>query len=442
MPNRRYLCSFILLFAVSCPAQSPTPEQPVLELSFAKAMELALSSHGNTNVLLADQSVKLAQSRYVQARADLLPNLDGSVAEQNQTVNLRALGLRSQPSVGFVVPEEVGPFYTFDARLRLNQNILNLSTLRRSQAARADVHAAEAETDAVREQIAGAVARQYVAALRAAAEVETARANVTLAEALRDLATNREAVGEGTEIEATKAKLRVARNQQRLLAAQTTLIRADLDLINTMNIDWNTTLHLTGSLGDAPADSPTPEQAIETALKSRADFKLQHKREDSARLSYSSAKLERLPSIVGYADYGDLSGVQTHTAGLALRLPIFDGGRMESDRAQTLALVLQENIREKELKNRVELEVRQALATLASATSQVQVADQAATLAEDELGRARRRYESGVTNSLEVIDAETQVENARDDRVQALFSYTQARIDLAQAMGTIRTLSF
>ena len=64
------------------------------------------------------------------------------------------------------------------------------------------------------------------------------------------------------------------------------------------------------------------------------------------------------------------------------------------------------------------------------------------TLAEDESGRARRRYESGVTNSLEVTEAETQVENARDDRVGALFNYTQARIDLAQAMGTIRTLSF
>ena len=442
MPNRPCLCSLILLFAVSCPAQSPTSQQPVLELSFEKAMELALSSHGNTNVLLADQSVKLARSRYVQARADLLPNLEGSVVEQNQTVNLRALGLRSQPSVGFVVPEEVGPFYTFDARLRLNQNILNLSTLRRSQAAHEDVHAAEAQTDTVREQVAGAVARQYVAALRAAAEVETARANVTLAEALRDLATNREAVGEGTELEATKAQLRVARNQQRLLAAQTELIRADLDLINTLNIDWNTVLHLTGTLGDAPADSPTTEQAVETALKARADFKLQQKREDSARLSYSSAKLERLPSIVGYADYGDLSGVQTHTAGLALRLPIFDGGRMESDRAQTLSLVIQENIREKELRNRVELEVRQALATLASAKSQVQVSEQASMLAEDELGRARRRYQSGVTNSLEVIDAETQVENARDDRVLALFNYTQARIDLAQAMGTIRTLSF
>ena len=137
-----------------------------------------------------------------------------------------------------------------------------------------------------------------------------------------------------------------------------------------MNLDWNARLHLTGKLGDTPVDSlDIPEKALEIAFKFRADFKLQQKREDSARLSYSSAKLERLPSIVGYADYGDLSGVQTHAAGLALRLPLFDGGRLESDRAQTSALMRQEIIRGKELRNRVELEVRQALVTLGSATS-------------------------------------------------------------------------
>ena len=442
MPNPKFTCGFLLFFAAACAAQTQTAEQPVLELSLDKAIEMAISPHGNTTVQLARESVQLAHSRYMQERADLLPNLDGSVAEQNQTVNLHALGVQFPPNPAFVVPKSVGPFFTFDARVRLSQNILNLSMLRRSQAAHQDLHAAEAESESLRENIAGAVARKYAAALRAEAEVETAQTNISLAEALRDLAVNRESVGEGTEIEATSAKLRVARNQQRLLDAQTALTRAHLDLINTLNLDWNARLHLTGKLGDTPVDSLTPEKALEIAFKFRADFKLQQKREDSARLSYSSAKLERLPSIVGYADYGDLSGVQTHAAGLALRLPLFDGGRLESDRAQTSALMRQEIIRGKELRNRVELEVRQALVTLGSATSQIQVAEQAVTLAEDELGRARRRYESGVTNSLEVTEAETQVENARDDRVGALFNYTQARIDLAQAMGTIRTLSF
>ena len=42
----------------------------------------------------------------------------------------------------------------------------------------------------------------------------------------------------------------------------------------------------------------------------------------------------------------------------------------------------------------------------------------------------------------EVIDAQTQLEIARDDRVAALFNYANARIDLAQATGTITRLGF
>jgi outer membrane protein len=40
--------------------------------------------------------------------------------------------------------------------------------------------------------------------------------------------------------------------------------------------------------------------------------------------------------------------------------------------------------------------------------------------------------------ALEVTDAQTRLERARDNQTAALFNYNMARIDLAQAMGTIR----
>jgi outer membrane protein TolC len=43
-----------------------------------------------------------------------------------------------------------------------------------------------------------------------------------------------------------------------------------------------------------------------------------------------------------------------------------------------------------------------------------------------------------VTNSLEVTDAQTRLERARDNQTAALFNYNLARIDLAQAMGKVR----
>jgi outer membrane protein TolC len=149
-----------------------------------------------------------------------------------------------------------------------------------------------------------------------------------------------------------------------------------------------------------------------------------------------------MPSLAGYADYGILEGVQTHTVGAQLRVPLFNSGQVQSHEVQATALMRQEQIRQKELKSEVELEVRKALAAITSTKQQVQVAEQAINLAEEELGRARRRFEAGVTNSAEVMEAQTQLEIARNDRVTALFDLANARIDLAQATGTITKVAF
>jgi outer membrane protein TolC len=91
------------------------------------------------------------------------------------------------------------------------------------------------------------------------------------------------------------------------------------------------------------------------------------------------------------------------------------------------------------LKAQISLDVRLALDALKSAEDQVQVAKEGLDLAGNELAQARRRYEAGVTNSIEVTDAQTRLERARDNQTAALYLYNVARIDLAQAMGKVRS---
>ncbi len=441
MANSRRVCVCVFLLATACLAQSKSADSPVLDLSLEKAIELAAAPHGNTSIEMALEAEKLNDSRYITARSLLLPALDGSVTEQNQTVNPRALGLRFQ-NPAFTVPNEVGPFYTFDARLRVTQNLFNLSDIRRWQAAHEDRESAKSETASVREQVAAKIARLYAAALRADAQVTASDANIADAEALRDLALHRAAAGQGTDLEAARAKMSVARSEQKKLAAETARTHAQLELLQALSLNWDTSLHLTGSLDGPRTETLSAPEYVEMALKMRADFKEEEGRIRSAKLNESAAKMERLPSLEAYADYGDLEGVQTHTAGAALRIPLFNGGRTTADQGQATALMLQEQIRQKELRSEVELEIRQALASLAATHQQIQVADEAIELAEEEVGRARRRFDAGITNTVEVMDAETLLANARDDRVAALFDYASARIDLAQATGTIATLTF
>jgi outer membrane protein TolC len=130
----------------------------------------------------------------------------------------------------------------------------------------------------------------------------------------------------------------------------------------------------------------------------------------------------------------------TRAYGVSLRVPIFDGGRRDARRGESASQLRQETIRERDLQRQIELEIRTALDSLSSAESQFKVAEEGLELATQELTQAQRRYKAGVANSLEVTDAQTRLERAQDNRIAALFNYNQARVDLAQATGTIQQI--
>ena len=99
-----------------------------------------------------------------------------------------------------------------------------------------------------------------------------------------------------------------------------------------------------------------------------------------------------------------------------MRVPLFDGGRRDARRAESASQYRAEQVRTNDLKEQIELDVRLALDELQSADDEVKVAKEGLELAENELAQARRRYEAGVATSLEVTDAQTRLERARDNQ--------------------------
>jgi outer membrane protein TolC len=202
---------------------------------------------------------------------------------------------------------------------------------------------------------------------------------------------------------------------------------------------------LTDKLEYVPLDAVTLEQARAQALKQRPDWQAQQERESAARISANATKMERLPSVAAFGDYGPSgtafdANVPTRTYGISLRIPVFDGGRRDARRAESESQYRSEAIRTRDLKEQVELDVRLALDALRSADAQVQVAREGLDLATSELTQARRRYDAGVAVAVEVTDAQTRLERARDNQTSALYNYNVARIDLAQSMGAVRKL--
>lgn len=424
--------------------QSPAAPAKTIELSLKRAVEIALTPEGSPRVALAMESVKQAQDEVRIAKSAFLPTIDGQVQEQNETVNLKTFGINfpSVPIFGFVIPSFVGPFSVFDSRASAEQAVFSYSDFKKYKSAKLAAAASGTDLSTTRNQVSDQVARAYLTSIRADAALDSAQADVDLSKALLKLAQQQKDAGTGTGIEVTRAQVQLANDQQKLIVADNDRRRAVLQLLRAMGLNLDAAVVLTGKLGYAEVNVAALETSLEQARKERTELKAQQQHEQAAKLNYDAVAAERLPSASAFGNYG-VTGLEpdssrpTRDVGIALKVPVFDGFRRDARRAESLSQYRQEQTRTRDIEQQIELDVRLALDSLRSAKAQVETARDGLALAQTEVAQAQRRYQAGVTNSIEVTDAQTRLDRARDNQIAALYNYNLARIDLATATGTI-----
>ena len=88
-----------------------------------------------------------------------------------------------------------------------------------------------------------------------------------------------------------------------------------------------------------------------------------------------------------------------------------------------------------DLKGRVAYDVRVAWLDLQASDSGVKVAERNRLLAERALTQSRDRYSNGVTNYLEVVQAQETLTAAQENYIQTLYSFNVSKMALARATG-------
>ena len=123
-----------------------------------------------------------------------------------------------------------------------------------------------------------------------------------------------------------------------------------------------------------------------------------------------------------------------------LDVPLFTGGRIQAERTKAELAIRQLKQQEQEVRNRIVLDVQTSIAHLGSARSEVDVAKLGIELARQEVEQSRDRFQAGVTNNVEVIQAQDGLARAGDNQIAALYRYNQARADLARSAGQMEAL--
>jgi outer membrane protein TolC len=88
-----------------------------------------------------------------------------------------------------------------------------------------------------------------------------------------------------------------------------------------------------------------------------------------------------------------------------------------------------------DLHARIDQEVRDAFLDLQDTAQEVSVEKNAVRLATETLKQSRDRFAAGVTDNIEVVQAQESLADANDAYIASLYSYNVAKISLARAIG-------
>ena len=431
-----WLAAALLGIATLAPAQDAlVPRQ----LSLGAALEQALEQNPTLQRQLLEQVRQ--EAAVLEARGALLPSLEARVSETRHSYNYESLlGAPAGPGT----PVVVGPFSLRSAGAYLQAPILDLSLWRRWRGSRSTADAAKAETERMREEISALVVGQYLLALRAEARVRAVQARIELAKALEDLAVHQEQSGVGTGIDTLRAKVRTQSEEQALIQARTSRQEALSGLVRLLDLPGGTSL----AVQPLVADEPVPEAGLESALAEakqlRPDFRVLDAQSRAADDRVAQARAMNLPSVQAFAYLERTGLVQTNLervfeVGVQVKVPIFTGGRIQAQTSQAQAARNQLDAARHELEAQVVFELRTAGERLTAARSELAVTEKVLGLAREELEQARHRFEAGVSNNIELVNAQEELARAEEGNLDARYRLDQAEADLAHARGDVES---
>jgi outer membrane protein len=435
LPGAAMPALLLILAATFVKAQTPAP----LRLTLRDAVQMALKQ--NPQVEVANLNVAVTQENQIIARSALLPQANLAVSQAVQRENLEAfLGMKVQ---GF--PQHSGPFWLFQGGANGSVPLLDLTAWHRWRQSQENTTGARAQDLTVREQDVLLVVSQYLGSLRASADVSAAQSRVELAKALFDQASDLQKNGVGTGIDTLRANVQYQNEQQRLIEARTTLATSLFGLARLLNVDP----HQPVELADLSEFFHTPafsaDETMERAFAERPEMKALASQIRASELEKRIAEDARIPKLAlngTWSEEGTSPGtaIPAYDFAVSLDVPLYTGGRIRAQIAVQDIELKKLAQQQTDLRNQIAQEVKTASAQLDAAKNEVDVANLGIDLARQEVTQARDRFQAGVANNIEVITAQDELARANDNQIVALYTYNQARADLAHATGQMESL--
>lgn len=391
---------------------------------------IALALDNNRDLRTAALRIEEARALYGIQRADQLPtvNATGGVSSSRQL-------FRGQPFEATVYQVGLG-MTAFE--LDFFGRVKNLS-----DAALAQFFATEEARRSAQIALVGEVAKAWLAERALAEQVLIAERTLKARQSSFDLVKQRFDAGVANALELRQSETLVQSARVSSLALQ----RQHAQSVNALTL-------LTGSKEKLPAQGATLSAQVITAdigaglpsdlLASRPDIRAAEQRLRANQANIAAARAAFFPRISLTAAVGLASpqlsrlfdtGARTWNFAPALSLPIFDSGRNQA--GLSLAEV-RANIAVADYEKAIQVafrEVADALEARATLGSEIEAQEAVRSAQASRLELAQARYRNGVSNYLDVLDAERELYTAEQQLLQTRLLKLTNAVDLYRSLG-------
>lgn len=434
---------FIWLLALAA-----LPGLPQTPLSLKDAVRIALDKHPSLEAAAAQTQV--AASRIQQARSGYLPRVNYTESFQTSNNPVFVFGTlltqRRFSQSNFTLDSLNRPDFlnNFQSQVSVDQVIYDFGATR-NQVRSAELGqqmSAEQERLARMNRIAQ-VARTYHGVLLATESLQVARQGVTSAEADLERAKAIRQAGMSTDADVLSIQVHLAQTREQEIGRGYDLQVTRAALNEALGLPLDTQHQLSASLAELAPGQAGREQLEKLAIAERPESR---QTELASRLADAQSKAARAalyPQIVARAAFETDRGNFVTQAGAnwffsgGLRWNLFNGNADKARIAEASYAAAASRAGRREVENAVQLQVRQAHASLLSARERIQVAAAAVAQAEESLRITKNRYENGLNTVTDLLRNETALLEASTRKLAAIHDQRMAATMLDLAAGIL-----
>lgn len=308
--------------------------------------------------------------------------------------------------------------------------------------AKALLDAANATQDSTVQTVWLAAVQAFYGVQAKQAALDAAKDSEAAAEKSYLAAQARYQAGVATPADSLQAKTAWSQAMLNRISAEGALHTAEGALANVLGLDANKPVRVEPAATSVPRQRMASDMTalIDQVRRERPDLRAAEAQFKSAQANVTVARAAGRPSLSLTANS---NGVDTqgspftrgNTVGVNLTIPLFSGFstnyRIRAAEAQADAKSAQLDA----LRLQVGLDVWNAWQNLTTATQSLTATDDLYASAQQADQVALGRYKAGMGTILDVLNAQSALASARQQKVQAVYNWNISRASLAQAMG-------